>query len=192
MFDDRVFGNPEIDRKSFVSRRAEIIGRVIIERHVIIAPKVSLRADEGAPFRVCEGSNVQDGVIFHGLLDEFVTVDGQDYSIWVGPECSIGHGALIHGPALIGSRTFVGFKAVVHAARIGQGCHLGIGSIVSGVVVDHGRAVPDGGVITTQEQADALPCPSPEKAAFNEKVVAYNRKLVRKYIERLKMQYNLD
>lgn len=188
MLIDAIFGNPEIHEDSFISVEAEIIGRVIVERNVIIAPNVTLRADEGAPFRICEGANIQDGVIMHGLLDEFVEAYGEQYSIWIGQDCSIAHDALVHGPSRIGAKTFLGFKSIVHKSVVGERCYIGFGAVVNGVAIADGRFVPDGSVINEQRLADAL-APVPEdRRHFNEEVVEYNKKLVKLYIERRQLQ----
>ena len=184
MLIDAFFGDPEIHPESFISREAEIIGRVIVEKNVIIAPNVTMRADEGSPFCICEGANIQDGVIMHGLLDEFVEVRGERYSIWVGRDCSIAHDALVHGPCRLGAGTFLGFKSIVHKSDVGRGCFIGFGAVVNGVTIADGRFVPDGSVVNEQRLADALgPVPEAHRH-FNDEVVEYNKKLVGLYLAR--------
>jgi len=177
-FNDGVFGNPEINPASFVCDNTSIIGRVIIEKDVIVAPTASIRADEGAPFRICKGCNIQDGVQMHGLFNKFIEVGEEKYSIYIGSHSSIAHGALIHGPTLICKKTFVGFKAIIHNSKIGRNCYIGIGAIVNGVTIAERRFVADGMVVNNQEMADALPMVSPHNTEFNKEVVDYNKGLV--------------
>ena len=81
-------------------------GDVRIGEEVYVAPCVSLRADEANPIIIGDECNIQDGVIFHGLMGSFIEL---------GKKISIAHGAVIHGPMKIGDESFVGFNSVVHA-----------------------------------------------------------------------------
>jgi carbonic anhydrase len=196
------FGSSKYNKKSFVSDRVAVIGKVTLEENVIVAPGCSLRADEGTPFRVCKGTNLQDGVILHGLLEKYVEVDGNRYSIYIGSHCSIAHDATIHGPAKISKKTFVGFDSIIHNSEIGRNCfvdfratikgsaigdrcHIGIGAIINNVKIGDNRYVKDGSVIIHQDDADILPL-VPEKIRhaddeFNKEVVDYNKILCKKY-----------
>lgn len=189
MIFDEVFGNYEADANSFISSKATVIGQVFIEENVIIAPKASVRADEGTPFKICKGTNIQDEVVIHGLLDQYVEIDGVKYSVYIGSHCSIAHQALIHGPTMIGKKTFVGFRATIHKSIIGRHCYVGIGAIIEGVNVSDNRYVPNGAVIDVQKYADELPFVPEDKAHFNKEVVDYNKQLVRQYqIRRKQME----
>jgi SulP family sulfate permease len=185
---DTIFGNPNVSHLAFVSSKATVIGLVIIEEYVIVAPGASIRADEGSPFRICRGTNMQDGVILHGLLGKYVEIDGVLYSIYIGSHCSIAHGAIIHGPSSIGNKTFVGFRAIVHNSRIGRECFIGHGAQVIGVEIGDRRYVPNGMVVDSQEIADQLPVITEKHLEFNKEVVDYNKKLVELYKERRKMK----
>jgi len=205
MFDDTIFGNPEIHPDSFVSSKATIIGRVIVEREVMIAPGSKIRADEGTPFKICRGSNIQDGVTIHGLLDKFVEVDGEKFSVHVGTHCSITHDSRLHGPTSIGKKSFVGFDATVHASvigrncyvgfqalvklsTIGSNCHIGDGAKVIRVKIRDERFIADGLIVNTQELADALPritrLQHEEDGEFNKDVVDNNKKFIARYKRR--------
>src|SRR4051812_43448970 len=80
--------NPSIDPTSFVGPFSTVIGDVTIRKNVFIAPNVSIRADEGTPFYIGSNTNIQDGVILHGLRDARVIVDGKKYSIFIGKNVS--------------------------------------------------------------------------------------------------------
>jgi len=211
MFDDKIFGNPVKHESAFVSSKTTVIGRVIIDENAYISPAVCLRADEGSPFRISKGTNVQDGVIFHGLLDEFVEVKGEKYSIYIGSHCSLSHGALIHGPTEIQKKTFVGFRVIIHCSSIGRNCfidfnaviknsvignncHIGIGAIVTGVEIEDDRYIPDGVVVNEKTMAKTLARIPKEYAekdkAFNRYVVDYNKKLVELYKQRREAKKN--
>ncbi len=184
-FDDTIFGNPDFNpEKCFISSRSAVIGKVIIEDNVIIAPGCSVRADEGSPFKIGNCTNLQDEVIIHGLLDKYVEVDGEKYSVYIGPFCSLAHGALIHGPTMIGEKTFVGFRVIIHNSTIGKNCFIGHGAIIDSVKIDDGKFVKDGMIVDSQEAADNLPDVPQAKAEFNEEVVEYNKKLCKLYRQR--------
>ncbi|QWG29021.1 carbonate dehydratase [Bacillus mycoides] len=148
---------PKIDKTAFISPFSSVIGDVRIKNNVYVAPNVSIRADEGTPFYISSNTNLQDGVILHGLLNKFVSVDDKEYSIYIGKKVSIAHGALIHGPCYIGNKVFVGFKSIVYNAIIGEGTFISYNAVVTnGVRVSTNRFVPPGANIDTQEKADAL------------------------------------
>lgn len=186
--DIKAFGLPTIHVDAFISERASVIGDVVIEEEVIVAPLVCIRADEGTPFKICRGTNIQDLVIMHGLLGRYVMIDGKKYSIHIGSHCSIAHRALIHGPTDIGNKTFIGFNATIHNSVIGRECYIGHGAIVEGVVIGDGRYVRNGMVVDSQEIADVLPFVPSSKKDFNKEVVDYNKLLRGRYDEHRKLQ----
>jgi carbon dioxide concentrating mechanism protein CcmM len=104
------------------------------------------------------GTNIQDGVVMHGLEDGLVVGDDQqNYSVWIGKNTSITHMCLIHGPAYIGDDCFIGFRSTVFNARIGSGCIVMMHALVQDVEIPPGKYVPSGAVINSQQQADRLP-----------------------------------
>lgn len=58
---------PKIHETAFVHSFSNIIGDVFVGANVIVAPGTSIRADEGTPFHIGENTNIQDGVVIHGL-----------------------------------------------------------------------------------------------------------------------------
>ncbi|WP_257129260.1 hypothetical protein [Bacillus cereus] len=112
---------PLIDKTAFISPSANIIGDVRIKDNVFVAPNVSIRTDEGAPFLIGSNTNIQDDVNLHGLMNQFVSAYGKEYSIYIGDEVNIAHGALIHGPCFIGNKVFVSFKSIVYHAVVEDG-----------------------------------------------------------------------
>ncbi|BAU40694.1 hypothetical protein [Leptolyngbya sp. O-77] len=114
---------PKIHETAYVHSFSTVMGDVQIGANVLISPGASIRAEEGAPFYVGSGSSVQEGAIVHGLPQGRVLGDDQQpYSVWIGQDVSITHMALIHGPAYVGDRCFIGFRSTVFNARIGEGC----------------------------------------------------------------------
>uniref|UniRef100_B8HQJ5 Carboxysome assembly protein CcmM n=1 Tax=Cyanothece sp. (strain PCC 7425 / ATCC 29141) TaxID=395961 RepID=B8HQJ5_CYAP4 len=150
--------DPSIADSAYVHSFATVTGAVELEANVHIGAGVSIRADEGSPFHIGTGTQIQDGAILHGLEQGRVVGDDQKhYSIWIGRNTSITHMALIHGPVYIGDECFVGFRSTVFNARIGRGSVVMMHALVQDVEIPPGKFVPSGSIITSQQQADRLP-----------------------------------
>jgi carbon dioxide concentrating mechanism protein CcmM len=166
---------PKIHETAFVHSFSNIIGDVHIGPDVLVAPGTSIRADEGKPFYIGEGTNIQDGVVIHGLEEgRVVGDDGAKYSVWVGKDSSITHMALIHGPAYVGDNCFIGFRSTVFNARVGHGCIIMMHALIQDVEIPSGKYVPSGAIITNQQQADRLPDVNPADRDFAVHVVGIN------------------
>jgi len=172
---------PVVPPSAFVHPQATLIGRIVLGDNVHVAADTSVRADEGSPFFIGPGSNIQDGVVIHALKEQLVMVGGEGWAVYVGRNVSVAHGALIHGPCYVGDDTFVGFKAVVHNSIVGARCFVGIGAVVVGVEVPDGRFVPHGSIIDSQQKVDELPAADESQRHFNEDVVDVNRGLAAAY-----------
>lgn len=173
---------PRVDDSAYVHSFSNLIGDVKVGANVLIAPGTSIRADEGTPFHIGDGSNIQDGVVIHGLEQGRVQGDnGQDYSVWIGEDTCITHLALIHGPAYVGNHCFIGFRSTVFNARVGDGCIVMMHALIQDVEIPAGKYVPSGSVITNQQQADRLPDVQPEDKEFAAHVVHINEALAAGY-----------
>lgn len=173
---------PKIDKTAYIHSFSNIIGDVHIGADVLVAPGTSIRADEGSPFYVGEGSDIQDGVVIHGLEQGRVLGnDDKEYSVWIGDHTSITHMALIHGPAYVGSNCFIGFRSTIFNARVGDGCIIMMHVLIQDVEIPPGKFVPSGSVITTQQQADRLPDVRSVDAKFATHVAGINDALKSSY-----------
>ena len=158
---------PEIASTAYISPMASVIGAVSIGANVMVSPMASVRSDEGMPIFVGDNSNVQDGVVLHGLetINEegepveknLVEVDGENYSVYIGKNVSLAHQCQVHGPAFVGDDSFIGMQAFVFKSKVGNNCVLEPKSGVIGVTIPDGRYVPAGTVVTSQKEADKLP-----------------------------------
>lgn len=197
---------PAVQGSAFIHPFSVVIGNCYIGQNVLVAPTAVCRGDEGTPLHVGPFSNIQDGVVLHGLITTLdgVNIDdrrfasngdrllGNDtrfdsgYSVYVGENVSLAHGVLIHGPAFVGNNTFVGMESLVFDAKLGNDVAVGVAStITGGVEVADDKFVPPGSVITTQEQADALPerVGSGAYENINSGVVPVNKALAEGYEE---------
>lgn len=93
---------PVVHPTAFVHPQATVTGNVIIGRHCYIGPGAALRGDWGAVV-IEDGCNVQENCTLHMF-------PGKEVRLCEGAH--IGHGAVIHG-ARIGPNCLVGMNAVV-------------------------------------------------------------------------------
>jgi carbonic anhydrase/acetyltransferase-like protein (isoleucine patch superfamily) len=120
---------PTIHPTAVLAPGAIVIGQVTIEAECFIGPNAVLRGDI-EPILIRHGSNVQDNCTVH-------TEKGSPVSI--GPNASVGHGAVVHG-ATVGERALIGMNAVVlNNARIGD--HAVVGALT---LVPNNFVVPPG------------------------------------------------
>ncbi|QLE55532.1 ribulose bisphosphate carboxylase small subunit [Nostoc sp. TCL26-01] len=172
-----------IHETAFVHSFSNIIGDVRIGANVIVAPGTSIRADEGTPFYIGENTNIQDGVVIHGLEQgRVIGDDDQEYSVWVGKNASLTHMALIHGPAYVGEDSFIGFRSTVFNAKVGAGCIVMMHALIKDVEVPPGKYVPSGAIITNQKQADRLPDVQEQDRDFAHHVIGINQALRAGYL----------
>lgn len=178
---DSLVKKPKIASSAYVNSSAVVIGDVTIEAECLISPQVSIRADEGTPFLICKGTNIQDGVNIHGLFNRFVEVNGVQYSVYIGSHCSIAHNALVHGPTKIDKKTFVGFRATVHESVVGRNCFIDKHALVDGVTLPDYTYVPKGAIIDSQEAVERLFKVKDKHGNFNKEVVDFNKDIILHY-----------
>ncbi len=105
----------------YIAPGAVVTGDVALGENVNIWYGAVLRGDSGK-ITVGEGSNIQDNCVLH----EETTI---------GKNCTIGHGAIVHGCTL-GDNCVVGMGAIVlTGAVIGENCLIGAGALVTGKTV---------------------------------------------------------
>ncbi|MDE2304965.1 MAG: gamma carbonic anhydrase family protein [Gammaproteobacteria bacterium] len=121
---------PVLGLRAYVDEAALVIGRVRLGEDVSVWPFAVIRGDV-APIEIGARTNVQDGCVLHVVHDGPYTPGGIGLS--VGEDVTVGH------------------KAVLHAARIGDRCLIGIGAIVldgaeiaAETIVGAGSVVPPG------------------------------------------------
>jgi phenylacetic acid degradation protein len=101
---------PVVDPTAFVHPSAVLIGDVMVGARAYIGPLASLRGDFGR-IVVEEGANIQDHCMLHGF-------PGKDTV--VGPEVTVGHGAVLHG-CVVKRGALLGMNCVVNDnAEIGE------------------------------------------------------------------------
>jgi gamma-carbonic anhydrase len=131
----RGFGKriPDIARTAYVDPQSVVIGDVTIGEHSSVWPCAVLRGD-GHSIRVGTRTSIQDGCLLHVQLGE--------YSLAVGDNVTVGHGAILHG-CTVESDCLIGMGSVVL-----NGAKIGMGSIVAaGTLVPEGVEIPPGSLV---------------------------------------------
>jgi carbonic anhydrase/acetyltransferase-like protein (isoleucine patch superfamily) len=116
----------------WIAPGAVVIGKVILAEDVSIWFGAVLRGDN-EPIEIGASTNIQEHVMVH---------TDPKYPCTVGPGCTIGHRAIIHG-CTIGANSLIGMGAIVlNGAKIGNNCLIGAGAVVS-----EGRDIPDNSLV---------------------------------------------
>ncbi len=157
---------PVVAKSAFIHQIGSVIGDVTLGERVYVAPTASVRGDEGQGLYIGDESNIQDGVVMHGLetFDDGKPIEknqieynGKRYSVYIGSRVSLAHQSQVHGPAMVDDDTFIGMQALVFKSTIGKGVVVEPGAKIIGVKVPSGRYVPTGTILTKQADADTLP-----------------------------------
>ncbi len=119
---------PKIDPTAYVSASAEIIGDVTIGPRCYIGPYAVIRGD-GGEIVIEEETAIEDCVIIH--------TGGTEKHCRLSKRVTVGHGAIVHSKYL-GPEVSIGMGAV-----LSLGCEVGEGSIVAeSALVPQGKKIP--------------------------------------------------
>ncbi len=119
---------PDLGQGAWVAPDANLIGKVVLEDAASVWFGCTLRGDN-EEIRVGRGSNVQENVVCHTDIG---------YPLLIGPDCTIGHKAMLHG-CVIGAGSLIGMGAtILNGAKIGRGCLIGAGALIT-----EGKEIPD-------------------------------------------------
>jgi carbonic anhydrase/acetyltransferase-like protein (isoleucine patch superfamily) len=112
---------PRIAGSAFVAWNAEVAGDVSVGEDSSVWFSATARGDI-APIRVGRRTSIQDGAILHVNID---------LPCEIGDDCTVGHGAILHG-CRVGNGCLIGMGAVVlNGAAIGDECIVGAGALVT-------------------------------------------------------------
>lgn len=120
---------PEMAEDAWIAPGAVVVGDVRLEEGTSVWFQATVRADVAA-VRIGAGTNIQDAAVVHVDADAPCTI---------GRNCTLGHGAVVHG-ATLGDHVLVGIRAtVLSGAVVGNEVLIGAGALVTG-----GEHIPDG------------------------------------------------
>lgn len=110
----------EIDPSVYLAPGAFVSGNVRIEKNASIWPNASIRGDAGQ-IVIGENSNVQDCCVMHCEPGK---------SVVIGKNVTVGHGAIVHG-AKIGDSCIIGMNSVLlDDVEVGEGSIIGACAMV--------------------------------------------------------------
>lgn len=120
---------PTIAEDVFIAPGAMVIGNVTIQEGASVWYNAVVRGDTG-PIVIGRRTNIQDNCTLH--VDE-------DAPLTIGDECTVGHGAVVHG-ATVGDRVLVGMNAaVLSRSQVGSNTIVGACALVA-----EGKSIPGG------------------------------------------------
>lgn len=124
---------PRIDPDvGWIAPTAVVAGDVAIGAEAGIWFGTVIRGDI-EPITIGARSNVQENCVLH-------TDSG--YPLTIGDNCTIGHGAIVHGCS-IGDNSLIGMGAtVLNGARIGRNCLIGANALVT-----ENKVIPDNSMV---------------------------------------------
>ena len=116
----------------WVAPDANLIGKVVLEPGASVWFCATLRGDI-EPITVGRGSNIQENCVLHTDIG---------FPLTIGPDCTIGHKAMLHG-CTIGENSLIGMGAtVLNGAKVGRNCLIGAHALIP-----EGREIPDGSLV---------------------------------------------
>lgn len=140
---------PQLGEDARLAELVRIVGDVRLGDGSVVGQRSSIRADEGTPIVIGRQARIGSRVTFHAL---------KGTRIDVGDFVAVGDEAVIHGPGRIGDAVVVGAGSVVFQATVEAGVEIRPGATIAGqCTLRQGSIVPEGAVVTTQAEADALP-----------------------------------
>ena len=123
---------PIFHEDSWVAINAVLIGKVILKKDSSIWFNVVLRGDI-EPITIGEGSNVQDGCVFH-------TDPG--CPLILGKNVTIGHMVMLHG-CEIADNTLIGIgSTILNKTKIGKNCIIGANTLIT-----ENKIIPDNSLV---------------------------------------------
>jgi carbonic anhydrase/acetyltransferase-like protein (isoleucine patch superfamily) len=117
---------------AFIAKNATIIGDIVLQKDVNIWYGAVIRADKDK-ISIGERSNIQDNSVVH---------TSKGFSVTIGEDVSVGHGAILHGCS-IGDCVLVGMGSIIlNGASIGKGSIVGAGAVIT-----EGKIIPPGSLV---------------------------------------------
>ena len=157
---------PELpaDGDFWVAPGARLSGRIILEAGASVWFNAVLRGDNEA-IVVGTGSNVQDNCVCHTDLG---------FPLTIGPECTVGHAAILHG-CTIGAGSLIGMGAtILNGAVIGSGVLVGAGALVT-----EGKSFPDGTLVVGRPAKVVRALTAEEIERLRQSAANYRRNMAR-------------
>ena len=119
---------PTLHKDSWAASTAVLIGKVILKKDANVWFNVVIRGDI-EPITIGEGSNVQDGSVFH-------TDPG--CPVTIGKGVTVGHMVMLHG-CEVDDDTLIGIgSTILNKTKIGKNCIIGANTLIT-----ENKIIPD-------------------------------------------------
>lgn len=152
---------PQVAQSAYIDPSAQVIGAVTLGERASVWCNVTLRGDVNT-ITIGEDSNVQDGTVVHGELNE--------YPVTLGNRVTVGHLAMLHG-CTIEDDCLIGIGAIIlNGARVGRGSVIAAGSLVP-----EGMEIPPESLVMGTPAKIRRAVSPEEKARFRENAQRYIR-----------------
>ena len=138
---------PTLGQNVQLEEFARLVGDVRLGQNSVVGRRTSIRADEGSPIVIGDNAAIEDRVTFHAL---------KGTSIRIGNGLNTDDNVVFHGPLEVGNNLTIEDDAILFRSKVGNDVTIGTAAIVVDVTLPDNTKVPDGAVIITQKQADAL------------------------------------
>lgn len=123
---------PEIDKSVFIAEGSVVIGQVKLGKNASVWFNVTIRGDMDK-ISIGENTNIQDGVTIHNI---------KGVETKIGNNVTVGHNAVLHS-CEVGDGCLVGMGSIVlDNVKIGKNCLIGAGSLVT-----PGTVIPDNSLV---------------------------------------------
>lgn len=123
---------PKLDEPIYIDPSSTVIGNVELCDHVSVWPHAVIRGDPTA-IRIGSWTNIQDSCIVHAEHEHITRV---------GEYCVVGHGAIVHG-CTIGDGCMVGMGSIImNGVTVGKSCVIGAGTLLT-----EGKCFPPGSLV---------------------------------------------
>ncbi|TFG60923.1 MAG: gamma carbonic anhydrase family protein [Spirochaetales bacterium] len=154
---------PSVAEAAFIAWNAEVLGEVYLGRNSSVWFSATIRGDL-APIFIGEGTNIQDNSVVH--------VD-TDQPARIGNFVTVGHNAILHG-CTVGDGCMIGMGSIIlNRAKIGKECIVGAGALVT-----EGKEFPERSLI--------IGSPARSVRTLTDEDAAKIQEAVKRYIERSK------
>lgn len=155
------FRDNQVHPTAFIGQGAIIVGDVTLAEETGIWFNATLRGDT-TPIYIGPRSNIQEGCILHA---------DPGYPATIGAGVTVGHGAVIHG-AKVGDNCLIGIRSVLlNGVEVGENCIVGASALLT-----QGKVFPPGSLI--------LGAPAKVVRPLTPEEIESNRESARRYIER--------
>jgi carbonic anhydrase len=183
---------PKIDQSSYIHHFASVTGSVNINKETFVGPFASIRGDVGLKIHIGDYSNIQDGVVIHGMKNfeygsnvamNSVFKEHAPFSVFIDENCTLAPQCQVYGPSRMDTNVFIGMQCLVFDSLVQENVVIEPGAKIIGVTIPANRYVQAGSVITKQEDADNLPKITEDYRynKINDKMVLTNRELALSY-----------